>query len=129
MAAPSGRQQRGAKAKRDGHRWEAIAAWLLRLKGYRILARNWRSPMGEIDLIARRGATLAFIEVKVRATQDSAAAALRPQQQARIARAALLYLQANPRLAGCEIRLDALLCAPGTWPRHIKQAWDAGVLD
>ena len=75
-AAASGRASRGRAAFRRGHGAEGLAACWLRLKGYRILARNWRSAAGEIDLIARRGATLVIVEVKQRGDLVQAADAL-----------------------------------------------------
>lgn len=110
-------------AERRGQRAEHLAAWWLRLKGYRILARGFRAPVGEIDLIAKRGATLAVVEVKARGSLDDARAAITPRQQARIARATLAYLQRHPLLQRLAIRYDALLLVPGHWPRHIPDAW------
>ena len=113
-------------AERRGRRGERAAAWWLRLKGYRILARDFRLAVGEIDLVARRGAVLAFVEVKSRANLDEAAAAIRPSQRARIARAAQAFLQRHPELAALSPRFDAILVAPGRWPRHIENAWRIG---
>ena len=81
------------RAWRFGRRAESLAAWWLRLKGYRILAREFRVPVGEIDLIARRGTILAFVEVKARKTAEAAPDALQPRQQRRIARAAGAFLR------------------------------------
>ncbi len=106
-----------------GRRAEALAAWWLRLKGYRILARGFRVPSGEIDLIARRGRTLALIEVKSRQTRAEAAGAVTPRQRARIARAAEAFLQRHPELARLDPRFDAILLASGRLPRHIEGAW------
>ena len=86
-------------AERHGHRSEAIAAWWLRLKLYRIVARRYRTAAGEIDLIVRRGRTLVFVEVKARADFRVAAEAVSPRQQHRIARAASQFLAARPDLA------------------------------
>lgn len=107
---------------------EALAALALRLKGYRILARRWRSPLGEIDLIARapgRDPVIAAIEVKHRASLEAAAGAALARQRARIARAAAHYLSLNPQLAGASLRFDVVLCAPWRWPRHLRDAWQA----
>ncbi len=106
-----------------GRRAEAVAAWWLRIKGYRILARGFRVPSGEIDLIARRGRTLALIEVKSRSTRAEAAGAVTPRQRARIARAAEAFLQRHPELARLDPRFDAILLASRRLPRHIKGAW------
>lgn len=113
-------------AERHGHRSEAIAAWWLRLKGYRIVARRYRTAAGEIDLIVRRGRILAFVEVKARADFRIAADAVSPRQQHRIARAAGLFLVARPDLAQLDQRFDALLIVRRTWPRHLPDAWRTG---
>lgn len=114
---------RRVTAERHGHRSEAIAAWWLRLKLYRIVARRYRTAAGEIDLIVRRGRTLVFVEVKARADFRVAAEAVSPRQQHRIARAASQFLAARPDLAGLDQRFDALLIVRRTWPRHIPDAW------
>lgn len=109
------------RALARGRLAEALCAWRLRLVGYRILARNWRCPAGEIDILARRGDLLAVVEVKARADLDRAAAALGPVQRRRIARAAEWWLARHP---GPErIRFDVMLVAPGRWPRHCRDAW------
>lgn len=105
-------------------RWaELAAAALLLLKGYRILARRFRSPVGEIDLVARRGRRLAFVEVKSRATHDAAAWSVTPRQQQRIARAAEAWLKRHPRHAACEIGFDVVLVSPRARPRHLRDAF------
>ena len=106
-----------------GRRAEALAAWWLRLKGYRILARGFRVAAGEIDLIARRGRLLALVEVKARPSLEQAGAAILPRQRERIARAAEVFLQRHPELAGLDLRFDVVLLAPGRWPRHLVDAW------
>jgi putative endonuclease len=113
---------RGARQRR-GRRGEALAGLWLRLKGYRILARNWRHPLGEIDIVARRGGILVVIEVKWRDRLDLAAAAVGARQRHRIARAAAVFLARQPDAARLSLRFDALLLAPGRWPRHIADAW------
>lgn len=102
---------------------ETLCAWHLRLRGYRVLARRFRSHAGEIDLIAKRGNVLAFIEVKARPTRAQAAEAVTPRQRARVERAALAFVQAHPRLANLAMRFDAMLVAPRRLPRHIVDAW------
>lgn len=106
-----------------GRSAEALAAWWLRLKGYRILARDLRLPGGELDLVARRGRVLAVVEVKRRASLETAAEAITARQRQRIARAAAAWLARRPDLAGLEVRFDALLLAPGRVPRHLPDAW------
>ncbi len=114
---------RGRAAYRRGQAAERLAGWALRLKGYRILARRWRTPHGEIDLIALKGGTLAFVEVKARAgTSDSLEAVTAPSQR-RIAQAAEAYLRAHPRLQGLTRRFDVVTVAPHGWPVHIRDAF------
>ena len=110
-------------AVRRGRRGEGLALWLLRLKGYRILARDLRSPLGEIDIVACRGRTLAVIEVKARDSLLDAAEAVTPRQRERIARAARLFLGRRPAFATHSIRFDVMLVSPRRWPRHIVDAW------
>jgi len=112
---------RQASEKR-GRRAESLAALMLRLKGYAILTRRYRCPVGEIDLVARRGHTLAMVEVKARASAEDAAFAITPHQQQRIARAAEHFLAANPRYTDFQLRFDAVLAVPGRWPRHVPDA-------
>ncbi len=103
---------------------EARAAAFLMAKGYRIAARRWRSPAGEVDLVARRGNLLVFVEVKARPHIDDAAWSVTDRQKRRIAAAAAAWLSAHPDDAGCDIRFDAMLIAPRRWPRHIAAAFE-----
>lgn len=107
-----------------GSRGELIAAGLLLAKGYRILARRYRSRYGEIDLIAARAKRLAFVEVKRRASIEAAEAALTPAQARRIANAADDWLARHPRYIEREIGLDAILVVPWRLPRHLPNALD-----
>lgn len=100
-----------------------LAALLLRLKGYRILATRLKTPAGEIDMVARRGRALAIIEVKARADATAAAEALQPRQLKRLERAAAHFLGRNPALAGLDLRFDVVLVTPLRLPRHMKDAW------
>lgn len=106
---------------------ESRAAALLIAKGFRIAARRWRSPLGEIDIVVRRGRLLVFVEVKARDTLDGAAWALTPQQQRRIIGGAEAWLAAHPDDAQCYIRFDVMLVAPRRMPRHIANAFDASL--
>lgn len=117
----STRARRGAE--RRGHWAETLAALLLRIKGYRIIERRFRSKAGEIDLIARRGRRLAFVEVKARATADEAAWAVTPRQQARIIRAAEHWLAIQGDSREFDMSFDVVLVAPWTWPRHMASAF------
>ena len=111
------------RAQRAGHLAEAACAWLLRLKGYRILARRFRSPLGEIDIIARRGGLVVAIEVKRRPSLGEAMEAISPRQQARIRRAAEIFLAQHVDLQRLSVRFDAMLVIPWRVPVHIKDAW------
>ena len=121
------RSDTGKKAHKHGLVAEGVARTILRLKGYRILARNERTPAGEIDIIAKRRKLVVFVEVKSRATLETAAHALSPGQQSRIVRSAEAYLARRPNLQACDVRFDVLLLAPGSLPRHIKDAWQPSV--
>ncbi|WP_114228884.1 MULTISPECIES: YraN family protein [Sphingomonas] len=113
---------RRAVAERQGRRAETIAAWWLRLQGWRILAQRARVPGGEVDLVARRGGTLAFVEVKKRRDQQSADLAL---DRSRLKRVAVAAERLAPRYGrGCStIRIDAIFIVPGRWPRHVPDVW------
>src|SRR5215471_16686232 len=104
---------------------ESRAAAFLMAKGYRILAKRFRTPHGEIDLVARRRNLVAFVEVKARATLDDAAFAVTPHQQGRIIHAAEAWLVAHPAYAEFDLRFDAILIAPRRLPRHVLAAFDA----
>jgi putative endonuclease len=104
---------------------ESRAAAFLVGKGYQIVARRFRSPVGEVDIVARRADTLVFVEVKARGTLDGAAESLLPRQQRRIAAAAAAWLATRPEDIESAIRFDAILIAPGEPPRHIEAAFEA----
>ncbi len=110
------------RAEREGRKAERLAAWWLRLKGWRILAIRARTPVGEVDLVARRGGTLAFIEVKARASDEAAGLALDDHRLRRVARAAEA-LAARYARPGDDIRIDALFIVPRRWPRHMTNVW------
>lgn len=102
---------------------EARCALGLRLRGYRVLARRYKAPVGEVDIVARRGRTLVFVEVKARGSLDAAAEALTERQRRRILAAARMFLARHPHLAGLDSRFDVMLVAPWRWPRHVVDAW------
>ena len=118
---------RPAKARRRAHRFglraESIAALLLRLKGYHVLARRFAAAGGEIDLIVRRGATIAFVEVKARDDLDAAMEAITEAKRRRIGRAARIWLARNPWAAALNLRGDAVFVAPRRLPRHLAAAY------
>jgi putative endonuclease len=119
---PEPRRERQA-AFRLGLSAESRAALYLIGKGFRILARRWKSPVGELDIVARRRSLLIFVEVKARDRFDDAAWSVTPRQQQRIAAAAEAWLAANPGIAFQDIRFDVVLVAPGRLPRHIRTAF------
>ena len=113
-------------AFRTGISAESRAAAFLIAKGFRILARRRRSPVGEIDIIARRRSLLVFVEVKARDRLDDAAWSVTDRQRLRIAAAAEVWLAQNADDRIRDIRFDAMLVAPGRIPRHIPAAFDVG---
>jgi putative endonuclease len=112
-------------AFRTGLSAEGRAAAYLMAKGYRILAKRFRTRYGEIDIVARKRNLLAFVEVKARANFDDAAYAVTVRQQARIIAAAQAWLMAHPEHSEFEFRFDAMLIAPRRLPRHLLAAFDA----
>jgi putative endonuclease len=114
------------QAARRGRMAEWLCLWHLRLRGWRILARGWRCPSGEIDILARRGGVLAVIEVKRRSELAAAAGALPRRQRRRIERAAEAYLNTRPDLAGLAPRFDLMLVTPRRPPMHWRGAWRPG---
>jgi len=111
------------RAYRLGRAAETLCAVFLVLRGYRILARDYRCPVGEIDLVCRRGRRVAFVEVKARHDRGRAAEAVTPAQRARIARAAAHFLARHPHLETCEARFDVILVTPRRLPQHLADAW------
>jgi putative endonuclease len=120
-------RQRDEHARRLAHFWglraEALAALWLQARLYRIVARNYRIRGGEIDIVARRGKTMAFVEVKARGDLDAAALAITPRKQKRFSRAANRWLATHPWAASCALRADAVLISPGRLPRHVENAF------
>ncbi|MBX7199490.1 MAG: YraN family protein [Rhodospirillaceae bacterium] len=123
---PSERRGRVA-AERRGYLAETICVLVLRLSGWRILARRMKAKagtgLGEIDIVARRGRTIAFIEVKARADHTAAQESVTQAQRTRIARAAQVFVERNPACADCDIRFDVMSLGGGWWPQRIADAW------
>ncbi|MFN3610321.1 MAG: YraN family protein [Hyphomonas sp.] len=114
-------------AEARGREAERRAALWLRLKGYSILAARVKLPVGEIDLIARKGRLIAFVEVKARARQDDALGAVSVQSWHRISRAAEAWMGQRPKFADYGWRYDLIALAPGRLPNHLKDAWRPGL--
>lgn len=112
---------RNSTAHARGLMAESVAAWILRLQGYRILARRYKTPVGEVDIIARRGKTTVFVEVKARAAMADALQSISPQSRARITRAAEHFLATGG--GGDSLRFDVIALAPPLSWRHIRNAW------
>lgn len=114
-----------AEAERQGRRGERLAALWLWLKGWRVLARRQKIGAGEVDIIARKGRTVAFIEVKWRSTSAALDHAIDARRLKRVARAAEALA---PRFAkpGDDVRIDVILITPGQWPRQIANVWQPG---
>lgn len=111
------------KSEEAGRTAELIALWYLRLKGWRLIAHRYKSPLGEVDLVMRRGKVTAFIEVKARESLDGAVAAVSPRQARRIAAAARHFLAARDHVdQSC--RFDIVAVSPYQWPRHIENAFE-----
>lgn len=111
-------------AETRGRRAETAAALVLRAKGFRILNQRYKTPVGEIDLVARRGRLVVFAEVKWRSTVETALDSVHPKAQARIGRAAAHWLSRQTKFANFNTRFDVIALAPWRWPVHLKQAFD-----
>ena len=111
------------EAERRGRSAEVIALWYLRCKGYRLLARRYKAPQGEVDLIMRKGKTTAFIEVKARVTVDEAVISVTQRQSRRIASAFASWMARDPMAASGFCRFDIVAVPSYLWPTHIKNAF------
>lgn len=109
-------------AEQRGRRGETIAAWFLRLKGWRVVAMRVKTPRGEVDLIARRGKTIAFVEVKARRNVRDLATAIDAYRLRRVAAAAEILLPKYGK--ECEnMQIDVIMVAPWRWPHHLPNVW------
>jgi putative endonuclease len=125
MKAPRQSDPKRKDAFLRGISAEQRASLYLAAKGYRTLAKRWKSPAGEIDLVVRRGRVVVFVEVKTRATLDGAAESVLPRQRRRIVAAAEAWLASHPEHCSHDLRFDAILIAPKRLPRHIEAAFEA----
>ena len=116
--------ERRRRTYESGHRAEWLALLWLSAKGYRILARRYAVHGGEIDIVARRGRVVAFVEVKARPTREEGLLAITCMKRQRIERAAAVWLARNPWAAARTLRGDALLLSRGSWPRHVPGAFE-----
>jgi putative endonuclease len=114
-------------SRQDTYLWGILAEWLatilLFMKGYSILDRRWRSPVGEIDLIVKERDTVVFVEVKARPTREKGLEAISPKQRGRIENAAGVWLASHSAYAQSGIRFDCVVVSPWKLPHHVKDAW------
>ena len=110
-------------AESRGRAAERLCALRLRLTGWRILARRYATPVGELDIIAKRGALIAFIEVKHRRDVHGALETITARQRMRIERAATVFLSRYPKWRKLVLRFDVMVVTPWRWPRRLSDAW------
>ncbi len=115
----------GDQAYQKGLWAETLAAWYLRLKGYRICAMRYKTPVGEIDIVARKGKALVFVEVKARGSLEEALQSIHRRNQSRVMRAAEHYIGAQALPSDISMRFDAVALAPPFSLRHLDNAWQA----
>lgn len=117
------RSRRARRSGLSGRRAEWLAILWLSMKGYRLLERRFGGKGGEIDIVMRRGRTVAFVEVKARSRLDDALAAVTPEKQRLVARRVRQWLARNPWAMDRDLRADAVFLAPWHWPRHVPGAF------
>ncbi len=125
MNMPSPSRTDRQRAERTGRRAELLAALCLMAQFFLIVARRVKTPVGEIDLVAKRGKLTVFVEVKQRRAGSDEETALESVNRQRIVRAASYYISRHPELAGRDLRFDVIFLAPWTWPRHVRDAFAA----
>lgn len=116
-------KQTRRKAYARGHKGEALAAFFLALKGYKILQKRYKTTVGEIDLIAQQGERLVFVEVKTRPDFETGAEAITARQKKRVIRAAQYFIASHPGMAQWPMRFDVILYIPPLKLHHIRDAW------
>jgi putative endonuclease len=117
-------QNKKIQAYRRGIRAEIIAGLYLTLTGWRVLAWRWKCPLGEIDLVAKNGKVITFIEVKARQNEQSALDSITAHQWSRISNAADIFMSQQRQYADCSWRFDAIIIVPRQWPKRFKNMWD-----
>ena len=130
MTSPPARESPATRARRSayrhGHGAEILAALMLLAKGFRVLARRYKTPVGEIDLVVKRRRLIAFVEVKARRSEADARVAIDAVDTRRIIAASDLWLAKHPDATGLDLRYDIVLVVPGRLPRHLPDAFRAG---
>jgi len=111
------------KAEEFGRKGEFWAKTYLLLKGFRVLAERYKTRNGELDLVAKRGQLLVFVEVKARRNKRALGEAFEAVRQERIVNAAQFWLSQNPQFHHHTIRFDVIGLAPFSWPVHIVDAF------
>lgn len=125
---PRRQQNRSRQRRRSNARGltaEVWAKWYLRLTGWRILKHRYKTKAGEIDLIAKKRKTVAFVEVKARRTRDAALEAVTPASQKRITRAAKIFVAEHPKAGFLTLRFDVIVIRPWALPERIENAFEA----
>ena len=112
------------RAEKRGHRSEWLAAWALRLKGWRIVAKRFKTKTGEVDLIARRRDLIIMVEVKARASLIEAMDSVTPTAQRRIEAAGDIWLARQPDFSKLSVRYDLVAVLPRQWPVHVERLFD-----
>lgn len=123
--SPARNRPNRQRAERAGRWAETLAALYLRLQGFSIVAGRYKTPVGELDLIARRGGLTVFVEVKARQSRSEEMVGLEAVNRQRIVRTAYYYLARNPQIASNDMRFDVIFLAPWSLPRHVKGAFEA----
>ena len=120
-------QNKKIQAYKRGIRREILAGLYLTLTGWRVLAWRWKCPLGEIDLVAKKGKVITFIEVKARQNEQSALDSITAHQWRRVLNAADIFMSQQRQYADCSWRFDAIIIVPRKWPKRFKNMWDDGV--
>ena len=123
MSRTDNQKAKRQKAERRGHRGEILAAWWLRFNGFSIKESRFKTPVGEVDIIARRGNLVLFVEVKARADHRTALDSVGYRSQQRIEKAARLWLSQQSDFSRLSWRFDVIAISPWKLPRHFQNVW------